>query len=294
MNEEVKLEIINELEETRKKFYPLLIISFSIIVILGITYFFLIFFEILTQPFSILVVFGILVFISSTIMALVSFFRLKSLKKEFKTKLLKKIVEEFDGMKYSVEKRMSKKMLDQSLMFKDNITNIKGEDRFHGNRGITHFGFSQLNLYTVFPNEEEESCFFSGLFFVLTSKVPFKDSVLINNYYKKRVYYNDALSHKLNDKTILYSYTKNITDSETIKNYDLLKKLASGVEAFNNSQISIHINNNRLYLLVNSFREYFEVNVRKKITAEKVDKIFNEIIQCLLLIDTIDEINRAV
>lgn len=59
------------------------------------------------------------------------------------------------------------------------------------------------------------------------------------------------------------------------------------------NQIYLSLRNNVAYIGVHKNKDFFEPNFLKEITIETCFKIYNELINCLMVVDIIDELNHG-
>lgn len=187
-------------------------------------------------------------------------------------------------------------------LFKRKANRTSGEDFFKGTRGLTEFKLSELKakfktvipIGGIFRPDRLNVKLFKGVLIMCRLETPLNKSVRI---YSKGVrgisvpknMERKPITHKEFDKFFkIYSYPEE--DILSVTHNHFLERLISIKEAFN-SDIYISIFPKSANVAIRTNTNFFDPQLNKKIDLKQVERIYQEIINCLMVVDVIDELN---
>ncbi len=170
-------------------------------------------------------------------------------------------------------------------------TKARGEDLFKGTRGKTAFKFSEIRAssYKVSNNELDKT--FKGVLVKCKLNIPIKKSI--------RIYSKSIIVEPVGTKKMLllgkYSNHFNVFGYENeqcaaILNDKILSQLAE-IETLFQAKVFISFFPKSAHIAISTNHNYFEPNLKKEINIEQVERIYNEIIKCIMVVDIIDGLN---
>jgi hypothetical protein len=193
-------------------------------------------------------------------------------------------------------------------LFKKGASKLTGEDYFEGVRGGVKFKISEVktnyrsNLrYSksiLLPKEVYDNRvhlpLFNGLVIICEKINNIKKPIKIyskecsNYFFDKELKKIETQNENFNNKYDLYSYLKK--DLANTINDDFLNQLLHIKEVFN-AEVNLSILPNSVNVAIKTSTNFFDPQVGKKIDLKQVERIYQEIVNCLMVVDIIDELN---
>lgn len=194
------------------------------------------------------------------------------------------------------------------LFFKP-ASKIKGEDFFVGERGSTKFQISEIKTEyrsiiktsrrNLLPNEiydnRIELPLFRGVFITCEIRLNIEKPIRIytknsSNYYvDKELKEVKTSNENFNNNFNVLSYLEK--DASKILQHNFLEQLLYIKEVFT-TNIYISIFPTSVNFAIDTTTNFFDPQLNKKIDLNQVERIYQEIINCLMIVDVIDELNN--
>lgn len=223
----------------------------------------------------------------------------KKFKRKFFDEIILKILPEIKYLqKSSLATHLIKdgQLFEAKGIFVNKINNVSSDDQFYGTRGETRFSFSEVEATS--GSGDDKVTIFKGLFFkceldfkvknikIYGKKTPAKITRL-NRYNLKKVSLNGM--DQFNEKFQLL--TENPEDIDQL-NRNFIKSLVNLEKLFGET-IYISLKEGFVYMAIGTKEDYFDPNVTHQINMNQVQKIYHQIINCLMVVDIIDELNHG-
>lgn len=214
--------------------------------------------------------------------------------RQFKNEVIKIIIKHLiPEITYQPSDNLSASNLRGARLFKYKSEKARGEDLFTGKRGNTSFRFSEIKT------KLDDQYTFKGILIKCFGDFPIKKSIRIYSRDAKHIYSSKNMS--MIDLSKSYPHFnkafKVIGYSEenyiNIINDRVLSQLQDIKQAFN-GPIYISLFPKSAHIAIETPHNYFEPNLKKELNLDQVTRIYNQIIQCLLAVDIIDEISTGV
>lgn len=209
----------------------------------------------------------------------------------FKTRVISKVLDHLlPGIKYKPTDQLTASNLRGAKLFNFKPNTIKGEDLFEGKRGETTFRFSEIKTDVVALGR------FKGILIKCKCDIAIDKSLRI---YSKRAHSKNQEGNMIPlaiDELENAKYYDAIgylgTNYDAILNDEVLSLLTDIKNVFDDGLLYVSFFPKSVHLAIKTAKDYFEPNLRGKITIEQVESIYSEIVNCLLVVDIIEEISQ--
>lgn len=211
----------------------------------------------------------------------------------FKNEIIKAIVTHLiPEITYHPSDNLSASNLRGAKLFRYKSQNAIGEDLFIGKRGNTSFRFSEIK------SQLEQEYQFKGILIKCFCDLPIEKSIRIYSKDAKHIYSSKNMQlidlskpHPLlSEQFKVIGYPEE--DYINILNNKVLSQSLDIKETFQ-SPVYVSLFPKSAHIAIETEYNYFEPDLNKAIDIEQVNRIYNEIIQCLLAVDIIDEISTG-
>lgn len=280
--EKLKALEIEKAKSINKRYLAL----FLIIVLIG-----------LISLFSSVFIIPIIAFLFFTIIRLLMSFTF--VKRRFKNEVINEILQYLlPTVKYSPYSKLTASNLRGSRILGMNVEKIRGDDLFQGTRGKTSFKFSEIKFSGVHKNVSSEFSFnkFHGVLIKCKCEIPIEKSLRIFSINSKGSMKHDNMQPINLEEGAYYKKFKAFGFDNVhygaIINSRFLERLWSIKEMFGGDlYVSIFPKSAHVFVEIN--HDFFEPNLKEKLSMNQVNRIYKEIIMCLMVVDVIDEVNIA-
>lgn len=229
-----------------------------------------------------------------------------NIRRLFKEKAITNILTHLlPDVKYNYYRKLTPSNVRGTRLFKKKAEQTVGEDFFKGSRGETEFKFSELTakfktIITVGNSygskDKLHKKLFKGLLIICRIDLPLNKSVRIYSKGCKNVSKNARMERvfteheEFNSKFEMFGYLGE--DLVHVIHSRFLERLID-IQSVFKGDIYISLFPKSANVAIQTNANFFDPKLRKKIDMKQVERIYQEIVNCLMVVDVIDELNQT-
>lgn len=221
---------------------------------------------------------------------------IRRLKLKFKVEIIGNVLKHLvPSMSYHPYSKLTESNIRGSRILGIAVSKLKGDDLFKGVRGNTTFKFSEVKFSGILKGEDlGYSGKFHGVLVKCKCEIPIRKSARIFSVNSKgKMTHHNMIEVDFSDfgfENKLKGYGFKEQQYSAVFNEKFLGRIWDVKQLFG-GDIYVSVFPKSAHIFVEIEKDYFEPSLKEKISMNQVERIYQEIVQCLMIVDIIDEIN---